>query len=51
MWRVVLIILLLAAMLSATPAIRFTEDQCRVLRQAGIDVNDLCPPVRKRTKK
>jgi len=36
--------------LAATPAapVRFTADQCRVLRQLNIDVTGLnCPPPRK----
>lgn len=45
----------MVAMTMAVPAsdaaVVFTADQCRVLRQAGVDVTDICPPAKPRKKK
>jgi hypothetical protein len=31
---------------AATP--KFSEDQCRVLKQTGVDTSGICPPVKKK---
>jgi hypothetical protein len=29
---------------------KFTADQCRVLRQTGVDTTGICPPTQKKKK-
>lgn len=38
----------MVALASDAAAVKFTTDQCRVLRQTGVDVTDICPPVKKK---
>lgn len=47
-------ILAVAMVLSSAEKPKFTADQCRVLRQVGVDTKDICPQpkptVKKRTR-
>jgi hypothetical protein len=31
--------------------VKFTADQCRVLRQTGVDIEDICPDLVKKKKR
>lgn len=48
------LILAVAMVLSSAEKPKFTADQCRVLRQVGVDTKDICPQpkptVKKRTR-
>jgi hypothetical protein len=37
-----------ASMASMSADVKFTPDQCRVLKQVGVDTTGICPPASKK---
>ena len=50
--KMAVVIAVLTALLgvAATGTIKFSPDQCRVLRQMGVDTTGLCPPLPERRR-